>query len=77
MISSVIAKLNRQSPSLSQTIHQIAQRSGLEIGELVDHRLLPLTIDLPGNVETENTTRWLQSLPDVEFVDVVFVHFEE
>jgi hypothetical protein len=24
----------------------------------------------------ENTTRWLQSLDGVEFVDVVFVHFE-
>lgn len=77
MISSVIAKLTQAEPTLGTTVQEIASHPHLEVGELIEKRLLPVTIDAPDHEEMESTTRWLQSLEGVEFVDVVFVHFED
>ena len=76
MISSVIAKFEVGS-ELETTIHEIANHPHLDVGDVIEQRLLPITIDAPGRLETESTTRWLQSREGVEFVDVVFVHFED
>jgi len=77
MISSVIAKLNPEDPAKQQALDQIASHPALEVGELVDGRSLPITIESQGNDETEEITRWLMALESVEFVDVVYVHFED
>ena len=76
MISSVIAKLNCDESTLRSNMGQIAAHPALDIGELVEGRSLPITIESGGNQETEQITRWIMSLPGVDFVDVVFVHFE-
>ena len=77
MISSVIAKLAQGKTDLETTVNEIAAHPHLDVGELIDNRMLPVTIDAAGNQETEAMTRWLQSREGVEFVDVVFVHFED
>lgn len=77
MISSVIARLSAEPCSHAATIDQIAAHPNMETGELIDNRLLPITIDSPNKHEMENMTRWLQARDAVEFVDVVFVHFED
>lgn len=77
MISSVIAKLVQVEGMLGTTVQEIADHPGLEVGEIIENRLLPITIDAPSREETESTTRWLQALDGVEMVDVVFVHFED
>ena len=76
MISSVIAKLDPTFADIAQTFEFISQRPGVEMGEVVDERSLPMTIESATSAETEETTRWLQELDGIEFVDVVFVHFE-
>ena len=55
----------------------IESNGDLEAGELTENGLLPITIEADDSEKMEATTRWLQSLQGVEFVDVVFVHFEE
>lgn len=77
MISSVIAKLTQVETTQATTRLEIAEHPHLEVGELIENRLLPITIDAPNRQEMESTTRWLQSRVGVEFVDVVFVHFED
>ena len=77
MISSVIARLGSNSTNVESLINEITSRGGLEVGELIDGRLLPITIDASNGQDMEATTRWLQELNGIDFVDVVFVHFEE
>ena len=76
MISSVIARLSANVGSLASTMSQLTAHPLLEVGDLVDNRLLPITIDASTRFQMEDTTRWIQSLKNVEFVDVVLVHFE-
>ena len=76
MISSVIAKLTRDETKLGTTVQEIENHPHLQVGELIENRLLPITIEASNREETETTTRWLQSRSGVEMVDVVFVHFE-
>lgn len=77
MISSVIAKLDCGPVNAEQTLKAIASHPRLEMGELIDGRMLPVTIEAEGNQETEEITRWMLSLEKIAFVDVVFVHFED
>lgn len=77
MISSVIAKLVQVESMLGTTVEEIARHPNLEVGDLIDSRMLPITIDAPSREETEATTRWLQSRAGVDMIDVVFVHFED
>lgn len=77
MISSVIARLAQVEATPGTTVREIANHPQLDVGELIEKHLLPITIDAPTRQEMESTTRWLQSREGVEFVDVVFVHFED
>ena len=57
---------------------QIAQIPGVQLceGESFSHRI-PILIDSADPDSLEETTRRLQSIVGVAFVDVVFVHFED
>lgn len=77
MISSVIAKLNCDEQTRREVIQRISRHSSLEVGELIEETSLPISIESSGNQETEELTRWIMSLEGVDFVDVVYVHFED
>lgn len=77
MISGVVATLNCEAADCRPLVAQISQHSCLEVGELVDNRKLPVTIESTGRKETEELTRWLMSIPGVAFVDVIYVHFDD
>lgn len=75
MISSVVARFTAQA-DVDRTIDAIVTRDGFEVGELIDGRLLPITIEASNNEDTEIATRWIQELPGVAQVDVTFVSWE-
>lgn len=77
MISSVIAKFDCAPDECLQLVRQLSMHPAIEVGELVNHQQLPVTIDASGNRETEEITRWISKLEGVALVDVVYVHFEE
>lgn len=77
MISSLIARLNLNARPLASTIAEIESKPGVEIGDLIDNRLLPVTLEASSSQEMEEATRWIQGLAGVDFVDVVYVHFDE
>ncbi|MEZ6093423.1 MAG: hypothetical protein R3C03_04175 [Pirellulaceae bacterium] len=77
MISSVIATFDCDLETLERTKHQIDRNDSCESGELIENRKLPIVVEAIDNQEMETTTRWLQSLDGIEFVDVVFVSLEK
>lgn len=77
MIAGVIARLK---PGLETTValrKEIAARKDFEIGTTPEPHCLPLTIEAGDAQSMETATAWLRSRPEVEFVDVVYVNFEE
>jgi hypothetical protein len=77
MISSVIARLTANKADVERTVIELSAQPGFELGKIVDSRLLPITIDAENSQRMEEATKWLQGRAGVEFVDVVFVHFDE
>ena len=77
MIASVVVTLSDDAERLQSTLSEIASRQELELGEIKGtERRISLTIDSAGPSAGEDVTIWLRSLVGIEFVDVVFVHFE-
>lgn len=77
MISSVICELCSDESRRQHTLAEIDGHPHLESGNLVDFRKLPVVIDAEDAKQSKSVTEWLQQLDGVEFVDVVFVHFED
>ena len=76
MISSAIARLSNDPASRNDVIRVLQSQVGIDTGDLIDDRLLPLTIEAGDATELESLTRWLQDLSGVETVDIVYVHLE-
>lgn len=77
MIASVVVTMNEPAGRMQATLDTIAARSQIELGEFADASCkLPLLIEGGDRSGVEETTRWLQELPAVRFVDVVFVYLE-
>ncbi len=76
MMASVVIHLVPDSDA-SAIIEQIQAGPGVEVGDFqpATHRL-PAVIEARDSGQVEERTRWLQSLDEVAFVDVVFVHFD-
>ena len=77
MIASVIAHLELAESTFDNAINSIAGNRQIEIGELIDGRLLPMTIEAESGKELDDIHQWLRSIREVEFVDVVFVQFDD
>ena len=77
MISGLIARLDGTQHNIAELFSTLVEHPAIEIGELIEGRKLPLTIDAVGKDQTEEITRWVQSQPGIAFVDVVYVHFED
>ena len=77
MIASVVARLIADPAKSQAVLDAIKLRPEMEIGELTRGHLLPVTIEADDGELMEQATQWLNSLEDVLFVDVVFVHFED
>jgi nitrate reductase NapAB chaperone NapD len=78
MIASVVATLNVDNRGMQRVTDEISMLRNVEIGEIAINSLrIPIAIDSPDPESLEITTRQLQAISDVAFVDVVFVHFEE
>lgn len=77
MIASVVAHLQLAGSTFDDAINSIAGKHQIEFGELIDGRLLPMTIEAVTGKELDDIHQWLGSISEVEFVDVVFVQFED
>jgi nitrate reductase NapAB chaperone NapD len=76
MISSVIVRLS-EFAEVPHLLSQLETCSQIEVGVLVGGRSLPLTLEAHGNHESEALYEWIRHLPGVDFIDIVFVYFDE
>ncbi|MFT7632688.1 MAG: nitrate reductase NapAB chaperone NapD [Mariniblastus sp.] len=78
MIASVVATLDNASGSFQRVIKEIAKLPNVDVGEVATDSLrIPIAIDSPDPNSLENMTRQLQGFRGIEFIDVVFVHFDD
>lgn len=75
MISSAVIRFETDSDK-SPAFQMLADHPQIQVGELVEERSLPVTLEASSNQELEQLHDWLGSLPEVVFVDVVFVCFD-
>jgi nitrate reductase NapAB chaperone NapD len=74
-ISGLIARLDTNSTSRQEVLDSIQSIDGVELGKLIDGRLLPLTLEASSPGELEQLHRRLQDLNGVISVDVVYAYF--
>lgn len=78
MIAGVVATLTDDARHVQSALDAISARPEIELGDYAHNgRRIPLTIDSLDRREVESATQWLQSRPEIAFVDVVFVHLED
>ena len=75
MIASVVVTFDQDSPSFADDITKLSSDDSIQLGDLIEGRKLPLTIDSADKRSTEQINEWISQLDAVVSVDVVFVHF--
>lgn len=74
MTSGLVVRLNSDSPEAA--LAAIHTAPSLTVGEQYGD-WLTVVVETPDAVESERLFVWLQDLPGVESVEVVFVHWDE
>lgn len=75
MISSLVVTLKNDLRALPHTLSDLKSHAAIEVGQQFENRL-PATVAATDDGEMMAITRWIEELPEVAKVDVVFVHFE-
>jgi len=75
-ISSLAITLSRDSALAEAARRALDTEACIEIGDRVGHRL-PVVVDTVDRNEDRRVWEWLNGLDGVEFVDVVFIHFDD
>ena len=74
--SGLVLTLNADAALAEQAVASLHARPEFTPGERND-RWLPVALEAADDAESRNLHDWLNALPGVEFVDVVYVDFEE
>lgn len=77
MIASVVAHLDLSESTLAEALQSFDGNPHIELGQLIDGRLLPMTIEANSGEELDEIHHRLCSLNAVDFIDVVYVHLED
>jgi len=75
-ISSLAISLSRDAALADDAARSMEQHPRIEVGRRVGSRL-PVVVDTPDREEDKAVWAWINQLPGVAFVDVVFVHFDD
>ncbi|MBA4150239.1 MAG: hypothetical protein H0X66_19185 [Verrucomicrobia bacterium] len=75
-ISGLLLTLNDNTVARSETLAALRARSEFELGDCFGS-WLPVAMDAPDDEDSRQLHDWIASLPAVEFVDVVSVHFDD
>jgi nitrate reductase NapAB chaperone NapD len=75
MISGLVVYLTADNDLAEATRYVIAEQPSIEVGVQEELRL-PIVLETLTSKESQELTDWLNGLPGVQHVDVVFVHLE-
>lgn len=74
-VSGLVITLSEEPSARDRALESLEAYPGIERGQLSD-RWLPVVVERPDDESGEAVFREISLLPGVEYVDVVFVHFE-
>lgn len=75
-ISGLILTLNADTELAAQAVASVSERPEFMPGER-NARWLPVAMEARDDAESRDLHDWLNALPGVDFVDVVYVNFDE
>lgn len=75
-IAGLSLTLNKDETLVSEAVAELAKRPEILLGEWKAHYMAAV-IDTPSSQESRDLHRWIESLPGIDFVDVVYVGFDE
>ncbi len=75
-INGLLLKLSPDSEIADAALARICQRPEASLGEVQD-RWQPIAVDTPDVRAAHDFHEWLEALPGVEQVDVIYVGFDE
>ena len=75
-ISGLVLTLSADAALADQAVAKLHTRPEFTLGECND-RWLPVALDAADDAASRDLHDWLNALPGVEFVDVVYVDFSE
>ena len=75
-ISGLVITLDSDESAAQRVSDDIRARSSFELGERQSHRL-PAVLETPDRAADKREWEWLNALPGVMHVDVVFIHFDQ
>ena len=68
--------LNQDEALASAAVGQLFARDEIQLGEM-EGRYIAAVVDTPGSGESRDLHRWIENLPGVDFIDVVYVGFDD
>ena len=68
--------LNQDEALASAAVAQLYSRDEVQLGEM-DGRYIAAVTDTPDPAGSRDLHRWIESLPGIDFTDVVYVGFDE
>ena len=74
-ISGLVITLSEQADLARSAVQQIRGNAQVRLGDR-EGRRIPLVLDTPDPSTDKRTWNWLNELPGVTWVDVVFIHFD-
>lgn len=75
MIASLVVTLDPNSSFFDETIERISGYEGIQLGEVVDGKRLPITIESSNKHTMDATNQRILDLDAVISTEIVFVHF--
>ena len=75
-VSGLLLTLNADQQLAAHTMAALSARAEFMVGEQTG-RWLPVAVEAADETQSQQLHDWLTTLPGVEFVDVVSVHFTE
>ena len=75
-ISGLVLTLSKDEKAAEKAFQALSSRGELECGAPMGGKL-PAIADTPGADEDRELWKWMNDLPGVDFVDVVFIAFDE
>ena len=75
-IAGLSLTLNQDKALVSDSVAALSKRPEIFLGKW-QSQYMAAVIDTPNSRDSRDLHRWIESLPGVDFVDVVYVGFDE
>lgn len=75
-VAGLTLTFNENEALASRAVGELFKHASIELGEM-NGRYIAAVMDTETSHESRDLHRWIESLPGIDFVDVVYVGFDE